>query len=143
MNEIISARGEMTLEIWNKNGELLDKSVDKNLIVNLGKQSLAALLGSATFYKTIGLIGFGTSITPTTGGDTDLENVFSKAIDGVSYTGTSVVFEYSLELTENNGVTIREFGLYTLDETLFSRLVRSPINKTAEIRLTGTWKITF
>jgi hypothetical protein len=143
MNEVISARGEMTLEIWNKDGKLLERITDKNLIVNLGKQSLAALLGSADENKRVAYIGFGTSNAATSGTDTDLENVFPKALDGVSYSGTAVIFDYALELSENNGVTIREFGLYTLDETLFSRLVRNPINKTAEIRLTGSWKITF
>lgn len=133
----------MTLEIWNKEGQLIERVVDKNLVVNLGKQSLATLLGSADADKRVAQIGFGTSNAPTAGTDSNLENLFIKALDGVSYSGTSVLFQYALELTENNGVTIREFGLYTLDDTLFSRLVRNPINKTNEIRLTGSWKITF
>lgn len=142
MEERISAKGQVTLCIW-KNGKLIEAYTEDNLIVNVGKQSLAKLLGAADTNKRVTKIGFGTSGAVTAGANTSIENPFVKALDGVTYSGTSAVFEYTLETTENNGVTIREFALFSGDDTMFSRIVRNPINKTADIRLSGTWKITF
>jgi hypothetical protein len=143
MKDIISAKGEVHLCIWNKDGELLEEIKGDNLIVNIGKQSLALLLGDADSDKRVSQVGFGTSGATTAGGDTSLQSPLVKALDGVTYSGSAAIFEYALELNEYNGNTIREFGLYTQDSTLFSRITRQPIVKTNEIRLTGTWKITF
>ncbi len=143
MKEFLTAKGEVLLQIWDKDGALIDEIKGENLIVNVGKQSLASLLGAATSAKRVSKIGFGTSGTATAGGDTSLQSGFIKALDGVTYSGTSAIFEYALELNEYNGNTIREFGLFSNDDTLFSRIVRNPIEKTNQIRLTGTWKITF
>lgn len=142
-NEHISAVGEVSLQVWHKSGKLLYQERAHNLIVNVGKQSLARLLGAADANKQVNQIGFGTSGAVTAGANTALENSFIKAVDGVTYSGTSAIFEWALEQSENNGVTIREFGLFSDDSTMFSRIVRNPITKTADIRLTGTWKITF
>lgn len=140
--ENITAKGEVHLKVYDK-GILVAEYTDNNMIVNVGKQSLAALLGSADANKMVSQIGFGTSGAITAGTNTSIENPFVKALDGVTYSGTSATFEYALETTENNGVTIREFALFSDDNTMFSRIVRNPINKTADIRLSGTWKITF
>jgi len=50
---------------------------------------------------------------------------------------------WSLELAENNGVTLREYGLLCDDDTLFARKVRADISKTNLVRLEGTWTIIF
>lgn len=141
--DAIQASGEVSLQVWSKDGKLLYNEVANNLIVNVGKQSLAKLLGSAESNKRVAKIGFGTSGAVTAGANTSIENQFIKALDGVTYSGTSVIFEFALETSENNGVTIREFGLFSNDDTMFSRVVRSPLTKTPDIRLSGTWKITF
>lgn len=132
------------MQIWNSEGELLEEIKQDNMIVNVGKQGAARLLGSADPDKRVNQICFGTSGVPTTSSDADLgAQVFGKALNGVTYSGTSAIFDYSLELSEANGNTIREFGLYTDDATLFARITRNAINKTPDIRLTGTWTITF
>lgn len=142
--ETISAKGTVFLQIFNAKGELIEETTKDNLIVNVGKESLARLLGAATTGKKVTKIGFGTVGTDPVGGNTaNLGEVVNKALNGVSYSGTSAVFDYSLELSEGNGNTIREFALYSNDNTLFARITRSGINKTADIRLAGTWTITF
>jgi hypothetical protein len=140
--DTIQAKGTVYLKVY-KGGELIEDSVQDNLIVNVGKQSLAKLLGSADTQKRVANIGFGTASTPPAGSQTSLENPFTKALDGVAYFGTSVGFTFTLAESENNGVTIREFGLFSVDGTMFSRIVRNPIAKTSDIRLEGGWNITF
>lgn len=142
--EFLSVKGSVFVQIWNAKGELIEEVTQSNLVVNVGKQAVATLLGSADPDKRVTIIGFGTSGVTAAGADIDLgAQVFSKALNGVTYSGTSAVFEYSLELNEGNGNNIREFGLFTEDSNLFARITRNSINKTSDIRLTGTWTITF
>lgn len=143
MREHISAKGSVHLRIFNAQGELIEDTRQDNLIVNVGKQSIAALVGAATANKRVAKIGYGTAATPTAGAQTSIENPFVKALDGVSYSGTSVSFEFSLDNPEDNGVTIRELALFSVDDTMFSRITRNPIDKTSDIRIEGTWTITF
>lgn len=143
IDEKISAKGRVHIQVWNAAGELLRTIDDDNLIVNVGKQSLARLLGAGTTTKRVNKIGWGIGASDPAGGNTSLTSPFIKTLAGTSYSGNSVVFEYILELSEMNGVSIREFGLFSADNTMFSRMVRSAIEKTADIRLTGTWTITF
>lgn len=144
IEETISAKGEVHIQVY-KNGVLIEDSLINNLIVNVGKQSIAALVGGATGYanKRVSKIGFGTSGAPTAGANTGLENAFVKALDGATFSGTSVLFEYALDNNQGNGLTIREFGLFSTDDTIFARITRNPIAKTADISVKGTWKITF
>lgn len=141
-NETLTPKGRVNIKLWDIDGNLLREYDEDNLIVNVGKQSLALLLGEANNDKRITKIGFGTNGMATAGTDTDLTGGYIKVLDGVSYSGTSIVFEYTLEYVENNGMTIREFGLFSNDGTLFSRLQRQDLIKTPDIRLTGTWTIT-
>jgi len=140
--DTIQVKGTVHLKVY-KSGELIEDTVQNNLVVNVGKQSLARLLGSGDITKRVINIGFGTASTPAAGSQTGLENNFSKVLDGVTYAGTSASFQFTLGESENNGVTIREFGLISADNTLFSRIVRNPIAKTSDIRLEGVWSITF
>lgn len=143
MKESITAKGRVSLRIYDANDNLLESIEQENMVVNVGKQSLASLLGAATTDKRVSQIGFGTAATPTSSAQTSIENPFVKALDAVNYSGSTVAFDYSLALGENNGVTIREFALFSDDDTMFSRIVRNPIVKTSDIRLEGTWSITF
>jgi hypothetical protein len=142
MNENISAKGSVHLKVY-KGGVLIEDVTQDNLIVNVGRQSLSRLLGDALTAKRVTQIGFGTAATPVAGSQTSLEGAFLKALDGVSYAGTTASFPFTLAESENNGVTIREFGLFSNDNTMFSRIVRNPISKTSDIRLEGVWSITF
>lgn len=142
--ETLALRGSVFTQIWNAEGELIEETTQSNLIVNVGKEAAARLLGLADPDKRVNTIAFGTNGNPTLSSDIDLvNNIFEKPLNGVTFSGTSAIFDYSLELSEGNGYSIREFGLYTNDGTMFARIVRNPISKTSDIRLTGTWTITF
>jgi hypothetical protein len=143
MKDTFRAKGTVQIDVFNKDGELIETFTHHNLIVNVGKQSMARLLGSGTAGKVVDTIGFGSDGTDPAGADTSITSGFTKALDGVSYSGTSAVFAFALELGENNGATIREFALFSNDATMFSRMTRTAIVKTADIRLSGTWTITF
>jgi hypothetical protein len=46
--------------------------------------------------------------------------------------------------TECNGMAIREFGLVTVNGSLFARKVReSPLHKDADVSIEGEWSVEF
>ena len=140
--DTIQVKGTVHLKVY-QSGKLIEDTIQNNLVVTLGKQALARLIGSADTDKRVVSIGFGTSGIPVAASQVMIENPFLKALDGVTYSGTSANFAFTLAEAENNGVTIREFALFCEDNEMFSRIVRNPISKTSDIRLEGVWGITF
>jgi hypothetical protein len=144
--EVVKLRGEFTLIIRNKAGKIVERYSDKNLIVNVAKTSLARLLGGDGLNKNVSKIAFGTSATAPDVADTAITGAVVKAISGGEITFpeyNSVLFSWTLGLSEANGLAIAEFGLLSNDNTLFARKVRSVINKTSDLSFSGTWKIIF
>lgn len=147
MKDFIELYGIFEMKIYkliNNKLILIEEYIDKNLIVTVGKEKICNLLANDGVSNYINQIIFGTSgITPTIN-DTSITNPFPKSTTGFSYpTVKSVKFEWTLGLAENNGVTIKEYGLTCADGTLFSRKVRSGIDKEADVLLEGSWTIGF
>lgn len=148
--ELVALRGD----------EVLWRSETSNLIVTVGKDAMAKLLGGNRA-QTLTKIGFGTSGTPAAISDTALTGVFSKALDQKRYSGYTGTWygnnvnvssgqircEWLLLNTEANGMSIREFGLLFSDDVLFARYLRPPsgspdtILKQADMTLAGAWTI--
>lgn len=144
MKEKIEAVGTLEIKVVHKNGAIIQRTVEQNLVVNTGRNGAARLLGGSGTGKDITQIAFGTSNTAASLSDTDLTGKFIKAIDSVAYPQTGAVeFSWSLDFAENNGMNIYEMGLFNSANELFSRKVRSLITKTADISLVGTWTIQF
>lgn len=140
----VKARGVFHLKTYNAAGQLIDDFIEENMVVTSGLNALALLLsGDTSGDKLVAQIGFGSDPTPPAPANTTLDDLFQKDLDATSLSGsTSVSYDFSLELTENNGATIREFGLFTADGSLFARKVRgADINKTSDVRMEGTWHI--
>jgi len=143
MEKIGNLKGSFYLEII-KDGKIIEKYEDHNLVVNTGRTSVMQLLGSADSDKQLTQIAFGTNGTAPAGTDTAITGAFTKNLGTVSYpTITSVKFEWSLGALEGNGIAISEFGLMCFDDTLFARKVREVINKNSDIILNGAWVISF
>lgn len=145
INDSIKPTGIFRLAAFDDDGNQLWEYEDANLVVTVGRTSLATLLGSAILpNKHVDQISFGDNGADPIISDTAITNPFTKALAGVSYPAAgSVQFDFTLELSENNGVTIREFGLISNDLTLFARKTRAPIEKDNTIRLEGSWTVTF
>lgn len=143
-NDTIAPKGIFELRVYNADGCLIEQYEDWNLIVNGGRSAIASLIGAATSTKDVTQIAFGTNGASPVLTDTAITGAFTKAVGAVSYPATGQVrFAWSLELSESNGVTIREYGLLCQDNTLFARKVRADIAKTSDVRLEGTWTIIF
>jgi len=136
--------GTFTLLV-KRRGSVIERYVDRNLIVTGSKLIHAQLLGGATANNSITQIGYGTGLSAPVVGNTSLTGAYLKAVDGVSYPlSNEVAFAFSLGSAEANGMAIGEFGLFTGGGALYARKVRSAaLNKDTDISLSGTWTITF
>lgn len=144
MEDQLSLRGEVAITAHDADGNEVYSFSKNNLIVMLGRQNLAQFLITGDTNRRITTVGYGTDGTAPASGDTGLTGTFSKAIAGsTSPAANQVQFLFGLLGSENNGMTIRELGLFTAAGVLFARLVITPFNKVAGITLSGTWKIIF
>ncbi len=123
-------------------GKILSTYEEKNLVVNSGLLNVCKLLGGDAAGSKISKIAVGTGNTAPVGTDTTITNQFLKAVDSVAYIGTDTVqFNYGIEGSEANGLTVTEAGLFTNSNVLFARKIVNPITKTSAIALRGVWEI--
>ncbi len=141
--ENLKVKGRFEMRTF-KDGVLIDTYIDNNLVVAAGRNAVAELLGNTSPNKFITEIKFGEEGTPPSSLDTGVLNPFTKAVTAVSYPAIGEVkFDWTLELAENNGVTIKEYGLFCSDGTMFARKTGTDVVKTNLIRLEGSWTILF
>jgi hypothetical protein len=136
--------GIFSLNIHDKNGKIIESFQEKNLIVTKGRENMSKLISASGNSYFVDEIGFGTDGTTPTAGDLVLTGSTTKAFDSITYPDpNSVEFNWSLGLSEANGMAIAEFGLISNNGDLFARKSRSVINKESDFSITGTWKIIF
>lgn len=125
-----------------ENGNLISRESSRNLVVNSGLEATADLLRGQPVGKEIADVGFGTNGNPTSPTDTALTDVWTKPYTSISQVAPGrLEIRWSLELSEANGMDIREFGLLTANGTLFARKRRDLLQKTAALTLQGLWII--
>jgi len=148
MKDSIGLKGEFELHAYDKEGNVVHHIKKNNLVVTTGKQNAALLLAGGGGFAIDGIVFGSTGTAPVLGNTyADMTDKFLKAVGAITYPTTNTMqFAWTLEYSENNGATIREFGLVS-DRTgtpvLFSRIASDAISKTNIVRLSGTWKITF
>lgn len=139
--------GEIKLWLY-KQGKLIQKEELKNLVVDSGRERIAQLLGGKTTL-TIGYLGVGEGDSVADETDTQLTNqqlIPLRGWDGesVQVEGKDVIHQFWIKSDECNNLNIKEFGLFTKDNVLFSRRVRDgAIFKEDDIEIKGTWTIHF
>ena len=145
MNESLgNLKGRFELTVLDIEGNVIEKYIDNNLVVNGGRTAVMNLLGAATSGKRLTKLSVGTNGTAPTGADTAITGAFTKSLGAVSYpTISSVKFDWTIGASEANGIAIKEFGLLCTDNTLFARKTREVINKNSDIILNGNWTISF
>lgn len=126
------------------NGRIVEHYLDKNLIVDEARPSLAHLVGGDGIGKNINRIGFGINPAMPAPGNTALTGAYIKGFVSHNYPSPGrVQFVWTLATTEANGINIAEFGLLCADGSLFARKSRGVIAKDADMSLDGSWTIIF
>ena len=121
-------------ELWQDNGH--------NLIVRTGYEALAdCFTGNAD--AAVSHIEIGTRGDAPVPADAKITEpvridatMTSKGADGFR-------LDFTIGYSVANGMQIREFGIITKDQRLFSRKVRAAIEKTEAMTIVGQWDIDF
>jgi hypothetical protein len=142
--EKIPLRGIFQCKIF-RSGKLIEEILERNLIVNDARFQMAHLIAGNVTGRSISQIAFGINGIEPDLSDDRIINKWVKPVSGFSYPGNGKVqFDWDLLIAENNGMAIREFGLLTVDGTLFARKTRTnPIYKASDISIEGHWTIIF
>lgn len=134
-------RGELRLRVEDQAGNILAESVGHNLIVAGGYEAAAEALAGVTG-AAIARVAVGSSDTEPVEDNTAITDAVSVRIKNITYPASGTVrFEFLFDYKTANGMTIREFGLFTADGRLFSRKTCEPIVKTESVIIAGQWDI--
>lgn len=138
------------------NGKLTEEGVDvgSNLFVDNGRQLMAYAFGfrSPISDYVCAKFGVGTGTVAAKVTDVALQSPVTLAsgqtlanVDTIDFLTAFVVrVAFTLGLTDANGYAVTEFGLFSGNNTLLARKVRSvAINKTSDFSPTITWRLRF
>ncbi len=138
--------GEFHINIYRR-GKAIDKIEGHNLVVDVGRKRLAQLAaGKVSNYSEsyITHIGVGSGSTAEDIGDTELEGQQLFPLTSVEVNGRDVQCNFYIASDEAVGLSIREFGLFCSDGTMFSHRVRQGvIEKLEDIEIRGYWILHF
>lgn len=112
--DFLKLTGTVVIERRKKNGKVIDRENMKNLIVNVGKEHVAKLIGGlVSGISEFQSIAIGTGTTGVSASDTSLETEITRALATKAYEADyKATFEYTFSF--GSGVThnITEAGLF-------------------------------
>jgi hypothetical protein len=139
--DVISIEGILNLHLYDKNNKLLRTLSGHNLIVMMGYHTVAKAL-SGVSNSHIAKIAIGTNGNPKRESDLKITNPLLFNINRIEYPKPGIVrFHFNIGYQDAVGMNIREFGLITAGNKLFSRKTREVIEKTEDFRIMGYWDI--
>lgn len=135
--------GILHLTAYDKDGVEVWQNREKNLIVASGYNIAAEALAGVDNAR-IAKVAIGTNGAGPQDGNTEITDAAVFDVQTVEYPQPGTVrFNFTIGYAEAVGMSVREFGLLTVDGRLFSRKVRQPIEKTVHMSLVGAWDINF
>jgi len=149
-NHIIPLNGHLRIKAWEKQADGTEKLVKddliKNLIVDVGKDSLMKLIANMTGGGYTATIGVGDSTTTAAVGQTDLQASSNKTFKTIQssdkvYTRPTLFLSVDFGYSEAN-YTWNEIGLKDNNSVLLARQVdASPLGKTSSKRAIVEWQL--
>jgi hypothetical protein len=152
MSEVISLNGHVRVKAWEKQDDGSEKEVYnkiiKNLIVDVGKDSILRYLGNMSGSGYANEIGVGDSTTAAAAGQTDLQASTNKLWKNISvsnrvYVRPTLFISVDFGYTEAN-FTWNELGLRDSQGTpiLWARQIdATPLVKTSSKRAIVEWQL--
>ena len=149
-NNIIPLNGHLRIKAWEKQADGSEKLVKddliKNLIVDVGKDSLLKLIANMSGGGYVTTIGVGDSTTAAAVGQTDLQASSNKTFKTVAsgdkvYTRPTLFLSVDFGYSEAN-YTWNEIGLKDNNSVLLARQVdASPLVKSSSKRAIVEWQL--
>lgn len=138
--------GELEIELRDALGELLERRKVPNLVVTVGKNTLADRMKASPAMGPMTHMAVGTDSTAPAAGDTALgAEVGSSrvALTSTTVTGNQIVYVATFPAGTGTGALV-EAGLFSASSSgnMLARTTFSTINKAAGDSLTITWTVT-
>lgn len=142
LNDNLKVIGNVFVELTDKNGACKDKREIRNLVVNSGKEFIAAAIASAQDYMSH--MAIGSDSTAPVVADTTLGTELGRsALTNTSVSANVVTFTASFPAGVGTGA-ITEAGIFN-DSTagdMLCRTVFAVVNKGADDSISITWQVT-
>lgn len=155
--KLISARQALSLHLVTPDSDGMRLPEDEigigwNTFTSNGLKYLASCWGGRTPVSdyVCTYFGIGSGGSAATVNDTSLvapitldNNQTYKAIDGITYDGSTAIVQFTIGSGDGNGYLISETGLFSGDGTLLARKTGYNINKISSFSPTLLWRIHF
>ena len=142
-NNALSAKGRLTIELFDKEGTLLETQEVKNVVVNNGLNYIASRMKDASA-TAMSLMAIGSDNTAAAAGNTALGTELGRvALTSTTVTSNSVAYVGDFPAGTGTGAVVEAAILNASSGgTLLCRTVFSVVNKAAADTLKITWTVT-
>ena len=144
-NEVISVKGDVTVELWSTDGHLKHREDVRNLVTTAGKNFIVRKMNGDS--ETIDKIAIGSGSTAATLADVSLATELARSSLQFTFVDTveTNVIRYICTFAESIGTgTIREVGLLsnsTTPKLICRTVLTTPFTKQATDYLVVNWKL--
>jgi hypothetical protein len=146
INDQIEMRGDVTVQLFDKDGNVKDTRKIKNMVVTAGKGFIAASMLKTTTNSPIAMthMALGSNNTAAAIGDTALAAELGRAaLASATVSGAVVTYTATFNPTVGTGAVV-EAGIFNASSsgTMLCRTVFSVVNKGVDDTMSITWQIT-
>lgn len=144
ISDKVKVTGSVDFKLLDADGNVVQRFRKDNLVVTLGLALMLSRLGGSG--NALTHMGIGSGTTAPALANTDLEtSIIRRVFDtpGGTLAGTSITFYCLFPAGVGTG-TVSEAGLFNAlsGGTMFSRIVFTPMTKSASLSLAASWTIT-
>ena len=145
MEEKFGMRGDVTIILRDKDGNVIDQRDIRNTIVDAGYDFICDVIGNTTQPNDMAWTGIGTGVTGVLGTDTTLETEVVRVANVYAHSTGTKVFTHTADYAAGTGTgAVTESALLNAASagTMLNRIVFDVINKGASDTLEVVWTIT-
>tara|TARA_R110001592_G_scaffold321314_1_gene599793 strand:+ start:2058 stop:2540 length:483 start_codon:yes stop_codon:yes gene_type:complete len=143
-NTGINLAGQLNIVLRDKQGNIKEERIEKNLIVTAGLTFICSRMTAASA-GVMSHMALGSGTTAAAAGQTDLVSILGsrEALDSSTASTNTVIYVSSFEAGEGTGA-VTEAGIFNASSsgTMLCRTVFPVVNKASDDTMSVTWTIT-
>ena len=144
INENLKLSGQLNIVLRDKDGNIKEERIEKNLVVATGLTFIASRMKDATA-TAMTHMGLGSGTTNVAAGQTDLVTLLGsrEVLDSTTASSNTIVYVSSFEAGDATGA-VTEAGIFNAASsgTMLCRVKFNVVNKAADDTMAVTWTIT-
>ena len=143
-NTGIKLAGQLNIVVRDKNGNIKEERIEKNLIVTVGLTFICSRMTAASA-GVMSHMALGSGTTAVAAGQTDLVSILGsrEVLDSTTPSTNTVIYVSSFEAGDATGA-VTEAGIFNASSsgTMLCRTVFPVVNKQSDDTMSVTWTIT-